>query len=339
MIHQRAKLGLALGGGAARGLAHLGVLEVLLAEGIRPDIVVGTSFGALAGAAVLARDWDVEAVVDHVRTYVRGEEFRQSQLNFLRQKKDIEQTGLLYSIRSLIRRGIYYGMSVTRASFIPMEEFRRSIDQMVPEREVLTLPARFAAVAADLATGEEVVLDRGSLRVAVRASCAIPGVMPPVLIGGGRTCIDGGWVNKVPVEPCVALGADLVIAVDVSDDLADTMDLTTGLNVILRGDAIKSHRLKMIQLTRADLVLHCPVAHVDWADFPRAEEIIEIGRATAKDSLPAVHALVDRAEASGAVLRRAAGRALVRLGVEPPRRPSVLTAAAESRREPDEERS
>lgn len=321
-------IGVALGGGAARGLAHLGVLEVLSNAGITPDVVVGTSFGALVGGAVLANDGDADRVIDQVVAYVHGEEFRRSQLNFFRRKKSIEQTGLLLNLRDLIKRGIYYGFARTRGSFIAADEFRDSIHAIVPDRRIETLGARFAAVTADITSGEELLLDRGSLRVAVRASCAIPGVMPPVTVAHGRTCIDGGWVNKVPAEPALALGADFVIAVDVSDDLADTVDLTTGLNVVMRGDAIQSHRLKTVQLTRADHVIRCPLAHVDWADFPRAEEIIGVGRLAAEDALPELESQLSRARSLPSSLRRAFEEASRGLGLLRRRRPMATCIEA-----------
>ena len=322
------RIGVGLGGGAARGLAHLGVLEVLVKAGLRPSFVSGTSFGALVGGACAAADWEVESVIDRVLEYVDGAEFRQSQLNFFRKKKEIERTGFLYNLRDLIKRGIYYGFASTRASFIRPDDFRRSIDAVVPALRIEDLPVPFAAVAADIASGEELVLDRGSLRVAVRASCAIPGVLPPVAIGHGRTCIDGGWVNKVPAETVLAMGADFVIAVDVSDDLADTVDMTTGLNVITRGDAILSHRLKTLQLTRADFVVKCPLTHVDWADFPRAAEIIAAGRTAAEDCLPQLQAELARASSFGAGWRRRIDRTLRRNGLIRRRRPVALTVEA-----------
>jgi NTE family protein len=322
------RIGIALGGGAARGLAHLGVLDVLLKAGIRPDVVVGTSFGALVGGAVLAADWKVEHVLDEVLEYVEGAEFKQSQLNFFRKKKEIEKTGFLYNLRDLIKRGIYYGFASTRTSFIAPEDFRRSIDAVVPDIRIEDMSSPFAAVAADIGSGEELVLDRGSLRVAVRASCAIPGVLPPIRVGHGRTCIDGGWVNKVPAETALALGAEFVIAVDVSDDLADTVDMTSGLNVITRGDAILSHRLKTLQLTRADHVVKVPLAHVDWADFPRAAEIVGIGRMAAEESLAGLRADLAEASSLGPRLRRAADRSLRKRGLVRRRRPVAVTAEA-----------
>jgi NTE family protein len=249
-------------------------------------------------------------------------------VSFLRRRTDIEQTGLLYSLRNLVKRGIYYGFTATRASFVAPDEFRASIGVVVPDRQIESLPGRFAAIAADIHSGEEVVLDRGSLRVAVQASCAIPGVMAPVEVGGGRTCIDGGWVDKVPVEPARALGAEFVLAVDVADDLADTIDLTTGLNVILRGDAIKSHRLKTLQLARADHVLDVPVAGVDWADFPRAAEIIGIGRLAAERALPGIQEALANASTMRFRLRRRSDRVLRSLGLVESRRAPLLAVEA-----------
>jgi len=328
MANGAPRIGIALGGGAARGLVHLGVLDVLVNAGIRPHVVVGTSFGALVGAAVVAADWDVGRVLDGVLAYVEGAEFKQSQLNFFRKKKEIEKTGFFYTLRDLIKRGIYYGYASTRTSFIAPEDFRRSIDAVVPDLAIEDLPVPFAAVAADIGSGEELVLDRGSLRVAVRASCAIPGVLPPIRIGHGRTCIDGGWVNKVPAETALALGADFVIAVDVSDDLADTVDMTSGLNVITRGDAILSHRLKALQLTRADFVINCPLSHIDWADFPSAPEIVGIGRTAAEDSLSHLHGALREASALGPRLRRRADRLLRSGGLVRRRRRVAVTAEA-----------
>lgn len=328
-------LGVALGGGAARGLAHLGVLQALEAAGLRPGVVVGTSFGSLVGGAALARSWDLDGLIDDVLAYVHGDDFRRSQLAFLRRRRDIEQTGLLYSLRDLLKRGIYYGFTMTRASFVPPDEFRRSIHAVVPQADIESLPARFGAVAADVHSGEEVLLDRGCLRLAVTASCAIPGVMAPVDIGGGRTCIDGGWVDKVPVEPARALGADVVVAVDVSDDLADTIDLTTGLNVFLRGEAIKGHRLKVLQLSRADLVLSVPVSHVHWADFPHAADIIGIGRLAGEEAVADIRDAMERAAGWRRRVGRAAERALARAGLVERRRPPAVAAEATAPREPD----
>lgn len=322
------RFGVALGGGAARGLAHLGVLQVLVRAGLAPDVVAGTSFGALAGGAAAASGWRLDPLIDEVVEYVRGPTFRQSQIAFFRRKKDIEKTGLFYNVRDLIKRGVYYGFTMTRASFVAPAEFAQSIAVAVPDVRIEDLPCRFGAVAADLHSGEELVLDVGSLRVAVQASCAIPGVMPPIDIGGGRTCIDGGWVDKVPVEPARALGADFVLAVDVSDDLADTTELTSGLAVILRGDAIKSHRLKTLQLARADMVLHVPVSHVDWADFPAAADIIGAGRLAAEEALPGIEEAVARASSPVRRGLRGADRFLRRIGLVDTRRARVLAAEA-----------
>jgi NTE family protein len=326
-ISRTPKVGFALGGGAARGLAHLGVIEVLQREGIMPDVMVGTSFGALAGGTWLAHGCRTKEVIKGIVDYVAGEDFRTSQISFFRRKKTIEKTGFLYSLRDLIKRGIYYGYARTHGSFIAPDEFRRSIEAIVPEQRIEDLPIPFGAVAADIGTGEELVIDQGSLRTAVRASCAIPGIMPPIDVGGGHVCIDGGWVNKVPAETALSMGADVVIAIDVSNELADTVDLTTGLNVIQRGDSIMAHRLKTVQLTRADVVIQCRLEDVDWADFPRAAEIIERGREAGEAALPEVRELLGRNHGLGSGLRRFLERRVRGVGIVRRRRHVVRRSA------------
>lgn len=289
------RLGFALGGGAARGLAHLGVLEVFLDAGLRPDVLAGTSFGALAGAAVASRGLDAKAArmtIAGVEAYSRGDSFRRSKLGMFRRRKDLER-GAGMSIRDVVRRGLQSAHDLPDATLLPDEEIRAAIEAIVPDTDIGSLPCAFGAVAADMRTGEKLLLDAGSLQLAVRGSCAIPGLMDPVNVGG-RMALDGGWVDKVPAGPCRELGAGCVVAIDVSDELIDTQDLQSGLNVVHRGDAIRSHRLKLLQLGEADIVVACPLRHIGWADFELAPEIIEAGRNAARDALPRVREVVER---------------------------------------------
>ncbi|MEM7248778.1 MAG: patatin-like phospholipase family protein [Acidobacteriota bacterium] len=281
------RLGLALGGGGARGLAHLGVLSVLDEAGLRPEVIVGTSFGALAGAAALTHSGGVEKVIATASVYLNGEEFKETQLAHFREYQEELSGSLFADFRKYLRRGYYYNLARIRASFIPPDEFERSVAAFVPDRTIESLPCRFGAVAADFADGTELLFDRGSLRLAVQASCAIPGVMAPVAVAE-RTCIDGGWVNVVPVSAVESLGADFVIAVDVSPGLGPELDLGSGLNVVSRGDSILSQRLKDLQLGRADVVVRCGLAGIEWAEFARADEIIDHGRRAAEEALPAI---------------------------------------------------
>ncbi len=181
------RIGLALGSGAARGWSHIGVIRALLGAGIEPEIVCGSSMGALVGAAYVAGRLDA----------------------------------LEAWARSITRRDIL-GLLDLRLSGTGLIEGRRimeSFEAVVEDTPIEALPLPFAAVATNLATGREIWLREGSLREAVRASIALPGIFTPVQ-RGHRWLIDGGVVNPVPVSVCHALGAELIIAVNLNGEIA-----------------------------------------------------------------------------------------------------------------------
>jgi NTE family protein len=179
------RIGLALGGGSARGWAHIGVIRALNQAGIYPDIVCGTSIGALVGAAYVDGD------LDRLDAWVRSLTL-QTVVSFL----DFSLNGGLIKGEKLIE---YF-----RSHFV--------------DRQIAELPLPFAAVATDLHSGREVWLQEGSVSDAVRASIALPGLFTPARLGG-KWLLDGGLVNPVPVSLCRAMGADWVIAVDLNSDL------------------------------------------------------------------------------------------------------------------------
>lgn len=184
----RPRLGIALGSGSARGWAHIGVLSALAEQGIEPDIVCGSSVGALVGAI-----------------YVNG------------QLPEFEQW-----VGRLTRRGVLGLVDLTvtgRGGAMRGERLMEFYRRHVGDRDIQDLPRRFAAVATDLRTGAEVWLQQGSLVTAIRASISIPGLFTPTLVDG-RWLADGALVNPVPVNVCRALGADVVIAVELGRNVA-----------------------------------------------------------------------------------------------------------------------
>ena len=303
------KVGVALGGGAARGLAHVGVLRALLREGIPVDLVTGTSMGAIVGGAYAATA-DIALVEAGVRRVLSSEEFRRNRLSFLRETKR-RRGGLLFSVTNLVRRGIVYGASTMRQSFLSAQEFAHSMEAILPDVNIEDLPVPFAAVALDLKAGEEVVLHRGNLRHAAEASSAIPGILPPVR-HGGRVMVDGGWVDKVPVLPAFRLGADVVLAVDISGDLEDTRDYTRGIDVFIRANAIKDAFLVAFHRSLADVVIEPAVGRVHWADFGAVDHCITAGDDAVMRALPAIRDAL-RSEKWRSVVRPLVGRRLAEL--------------------------
>lgn len=183
--HRKPKIGIALGSGAARGWAHLGVLEVLDERGLRPEVVAGTSIGAVVGAAyALGRIEPFKAWVE-----------------------------------KLERRDVAGYLDLTlRGGFIRARRVFDAMSRAIPERTIESFPIPFAAVATDLETGHELWLREGSMYEALRATTALPGLISPSHVDG-RWLVDGGLTNPVPVSVCRALGADVVIAVDLNTTL------------------------------------------------------------------------------------------------------------------------
>lgn len=262
------KIGLALGGGSARGLAHVGVLRALQERGIAPHVVCGTSAGALVGAAyVLGRMADLER-------WLSSLEWRDV-VGYL----DFSLTGGVIKGQRLFD---YFSLHIK--------------DQRIED-----LPLPFGAVATDLENGGEVWLRRGSLMAAVRASISVPALVKPVQVEG-RWCIDGGLVNPVPVSLCRALGAEIVIAVNVNggslgkerpQELAATLDPADApaagepslLEVIERSLLIAQARLTHLRfaLDPPDLVINPAVGPIGFVEFHRAKECFEAGRRAVAD--------------------------------------------------------
>lgn len=281
----RLKVGLALGGGAARGLAHIGVLRALVREGIPIDIVTGTSMGAVIGGAYAALG-DIAEVESRIMGLLRSDEFRKTRLSFLRESKR-SRGGLFFSVTNFLRRGIVYGVSTMRPSFLSAEEFARSLGKVLPDVEISTTPIRFAASAVDLEAAHEVVLCHGRLREVAAASAAIPGILPPRRLHG-RLLIDGGWVDKIPVLPAFRLGADAVIAVDISADLEDARRYARGIDVVMRANTIKDAVMTGLHRRLADILIEPAVRKIHWADFDAASYCVESGDKSATEAVPAI---------------------------------------------------
>jgi NTE family protein len=185
-VTKRPKIGLALGGGAARGFAHIGILRTLLANGIVPDIVVGTSIGAVVGGSYACGH------LDTLEEWARG----------------------------LVPRNIfsYLDIRLNGSGLIGGDKLAAQLDAAIGKIRIEDLPLKFAAVSTEVKTGHEIWLTHGRLTDAMRASYALPGIFAPMLIGN-RWLVDGALVNPVPVSAARALGAEIVIACNVSTDV------------------------------------------------------------------------------------------------------------------------
>ena len=280
-----------LGGGAARGLSHLGVLQVLENAQIPIDMIVGTSMGALVGAMYAAHG-SIQKILPDVIRYLHSKQFAESKIHSLRRDEE-ETLGLYDQFTKYMKRAQLYSSTVTRTAYFDDNDVFEFFSHFVDDRDIRSLPVPFVAVASDLATGEQVVIDSGPVILAAAASSAIPGAFPPVKVGE-HVCIDGGMVNMVPATVALQRGADFVIAVNVSHDLPEPAEFKRALRIFFRAHDITKRMLIAHQLKFADVVITPNVGRIHWADFTRADVMIEAGEKAAREKLPAVYAMIQR---------------------------------------------
>src|SRR5687768_664415 len=256
-------IGLALSGGAARGLAHVGVLRALSENGIRIDCVAGTSAGSIVGGAFAAG-----MPID-----------------------ELTELGRKLRWRDVGR------VTMSRLGVQSNERLEQYLRARLPITRFEDLPIPFAAVATELKTGAAVILrDHGDLAFAIRASCAIPGWYVPVLDDQGRQLVDGGLVAVVPSSVARSLGADIVIAVDVNAEGATFLGPTSSvIGVLLQSMLVVQKTASHYQLQLSDLVIRPKVGHIRWDEMGRAEELMEIGYAAGMESIPQVREIIDEA--------------------------------------------
>ncbi len=270
---KRLRVGLALSGGAARGIAHVGVLKVLEEHNIRVDCIAGTSAGAVVAGA-----------------YAAGLSLA-----------DLEDVGRKMRWRNMGR------VTLSKLGIQHNERMGEFIRERFPVTRFEDLKMPLAVVAADLRTGETVVLkDEGDLAFAIRASCALPGWYVPVTDEGGRQLVDGGLVANVPTAAVRSLGADVVIAVDVNAEGAKFMGAPQSLIGVLMQSMIVVHRTAAArQLELADVVIRPKIGHIRWDDMGRADELIAAGEHAARACLEEIRfALEPPAEPPRKWLRR-----------------------------------
>jgi NTE family protein len=268
----KVKVGIALGGGGARGLAHLGVLQVLEEENIPIDVIAGTSMGAIVGA-LYAYNPKVNEIFAKVRACVESGAFRALMFD-LNKEKDRE--GLLYKFSGFIKRAYLSTIIKTRLSVIPKDRIENVITELLPDINIQQLRIPFSATCTNLFKGEEMIITEGSLRKAVLASSSIPGILPPV-DWNGDMITDGGSVSECPINGCRKLGADIIIAVNVKSRKRYLERLDNGLEVISRANYLTGTRLNELSLLGADIVINPAVGNIHWANFKRLDHCAKRG--------------------------------------------------------------
>ena len=252
------KIALVLGGGAARGFAHIGVIKTLEAHGIVPDMVVGTSAGSVVGALYAGGygGFDLQKVAFQL---------------------DQDSVG---------------DFAMPDRGFIKGEQLQNYLNKALRNRPIESLNKPFAAVATELQSGEMMIFRRGNTGMAVRASSSVPGVFQPVNVGG-REYVDGGLVSPVPVKAARGMGADIVIAVDISSKpkhakIKDTLD------ILLQTFNIMGQGISRYEMTEADVVIQPNIGAMGSTEFEQKHTAIMEGERAALAALPLIRAKIQK---------------------------------------------
>lgn len=277
------RIGIALGGGGARGFAHAGVLKILEEAGIPLHVVVGTSMGAIIGALFIQQG-SVRAAIRRLQQTLRKRDSSALDFNAYT-TNDHRGDHFLDYVSRRIQRRIIINLSITRKSLLSSTRLERVVDDLIDDCNTQDLPIRFAAMASDLKSGKGVILRNGSLRRSLIASSSIPAFFPPVK-WNDLLLVDGEVTDLVPVEACYALGADFVIAVDVTRDLEPMPELNHTIDVFLRSARITGYHYTEVSLKKADFVLRPIQEDVQWSDFQRLPELIAAGEWATRRDLP-----------------------------------------------------
>lgn len=262
---ERGKVGLVLGGGGARGLAHIGVLKVISEERLPVDLLVGTSVGAIVGSLYAAGMpiKDLEKV---------GENIGWNQLS------DI-------STANIVKLFVAYKLLSSKK----MEDY---LNKHIGNLRFDELPIQFACVAADLKTGERIILREGKLAPAVRASATIPGAFTPVEYRH-RLLVDGGIVDNVPTDIAKLLGANIIIAVPIQADFSN-YNISNVLFILNQAIYIQGEVITQEKLDMADAVIKPRVSHVMALDLGKSKICIEAGVVAARRALPELKRIITK---------------------------------------------
>ena len=275
---------LALGGGGARGLAHIGVLKVLQREGVDIGAIAGTSMGSVIGG-MFSYYGDAVEVEEVFRKFLSSSFFEKYARTFFLVSED---PSILRepekSLAKLGKRFLYLKAASMHAVF-SNSILEEAFQYLIPDVRFADLKVPFACVATDLRTGSEVVIKEGRVIPAMVASSSIPGFVEPAKVAR-RVLIDGSATSTVPVAAAKSLSSGKIIAVDVSMDLKREERLDNAFEIAMRSGEITNRHLTETQLRDSNIVIHPEVGRTTWANFDKLDEMINVGEIAGRRAIP-----------------------------------------------------
>ncbi len=290
IVSDKVKIGLALGGGGARGLSHLGVLKVLEEEGIRIDLLAGVSMGAIVGGGYVLNP-NAEVLKTKILQALKKIDMPRIEKASL--PKIFKGKTTIYRKFSALVKEIYALNKQRMQGFIiDFSLVEESIEDWLGGKTFAQTKIPFYAICTDLNSGEEVVLHDGRLDRAVLASSSIPAIFPPLQING-RLLSDGGAIESVPVRILKELGADVIIAVNLETELKKR-DFSKGMNAFYQVCDIRGKILNKRQMEFADIIIEPATKNISWAHFSKAEKCIQSGEEETRKKIAEIKAVIEK---------------------------------------------
>ncbi len=279
---KRPKIALALGGGGARGIAHIGVLKVLERENIPIDLIVGTSIGALVGTAYAIKP-DAAALEKRVAEFLGPKSQPNAGLKLLGKAHRLEaaKSDMFHRLVEMATKEMFLNLVLVRKALISEKALQQCVEPFLTDMDLQQTLIPCCVTAIDLVLGRKVVLKQGPIIQNVMASCAVPGFMPPIP-RGEMMLVDGGIVEEVPCGPAKEAGAKVLIGVDVGPCLCQTSVIGDGIDALKRAAEIMAFHLSMPGRKLADVLIEPDVKAFDWTDYSNYEKLIHLGEAAAE---------------------------------------------------------
>jgi NTE family protein len=282
------KVGLALGGGGVRGLAHIGVLKVFEGANIPIDLIVGTSMGAVIGGSY-ALSGSSFSLEQKILKLLKGEEIARLE-SLAAGSRPEEKKRIIEGLANFVKDLLLWNLKGVKRWIANGTEIKSLVKESVEMADFSQTEIPFACVACDLKTGEEIILKEGKMAEAIMASSSVPAVFPPIQLGE-RLLIDGGITSEIPVEACRKFGADFIIAVNVQSQIFQD-NFRHGMDILFQSDEIRSHELVRLKLKLADFAITPQVQNISWAAFSKAEQCIQEGEKAAEQSLSSLESVI-----------------------------------------------
>jgi NTE family protein len=287
------KLGLALGGGGARGGVHIGVLKVLEEQSIPVHCVAGTSIGAVIGA-LYAAGMTTEEMEKRIRGYLESDIFSRTQFHMAEKLEKRPNLRLLHRASFFLKKEFVMILAMARPFLVPKDIFRENLAFLFdnPRIRIEDTAIPLAVVATDLETGEEVILREGPLIDALYASCTYPGVVESVRLKG-RLLVDGGLSAMIPVKAARLLGSDIVLAVDLEPPVKARLEDLSAFDIMVRAEEILMAQLIHYEVRDADIAIRPRKGDTGWYDFAKISLYIPFGEEATREQIPRIYQVLN----------------------------------------------